>query len=49
MRQIWQEEKPTVIFVTHDIEEAVFLSSKNLCADTETGNRKGRGSGIAAI
>lgn len=24
MRQIWQEEKPTVIFVTHDIEEAVF-------------------------
>ena len=32
MRQIWQEEKPTVIF-----------------ADTETGNRKGRGSGIAAI
>ena len=28
MRQIWQEEKPTVIFVTHDIEEAVFLSSK---------------------
>ena len=28
MRQIWQEEKPTVIFVTHDIDEAVFLSSK---------------------
>lgn len=28
MRQIWQVEKPTVIFVTHDIEEAVFLSSK---------------------
>ena len=28
MRQIWQEEKPTVIFVTHDIEEAVFLSGK---------------------
>ncbi|MGB8452564.1 MAG: ABC transporter ATP-binding protein [Anaerocolumna sp.] len=28
MRQIWQEEKPTVIFVTHDIEEAIFLSGK---------------------
>lgn len=28
MRQIWQEEKPAVIFVTHDIEEAVFLSGK---------------------
>lgn len=28
MRQIWQVEKPTVMFVTHDIEEAVFLSSK---------------------
>lgn len=28
MRQIWQIEKPTVLFVTHDIEEAVFLSSK---------------------
>ncbi|SHF08138.1 ABC transporter ATP-binding protein [Lactonifactor longoviformis] len=28
MRQIWQEEKPTVLFVTHDIEEAVFLSNK---------------------
>jgi NitT/TauT family transport system ATP-binding protein len=28
MREIWQVEKPTVLFVTHDIEEAVFLSSK---------------------
>ncbi len=28
MHQIWQEEKPTVIFVTHDIDEAVFLSTK---------------------
>jgi len=28
MRQIWQVEKPTVIFVTHDIDEAVFLSSR---------------------
>lgn len=28
MREIWQVEKPTVIFVTHDIDEAVFLSTK---------------------
>lgn len=28
MRQIWQEEKPTVVFITHDIEEAVFLSNR---------------------
>ena len=33
MRQIWQEEKPTVIFVTHDIEEAVFLSSRILVVE----------------
>ena len=31
MRQIWQEEKPTVIFVTHDIEEAVFYPVKFMC------------------
>lgn len=28
MREIWQVEKPTIIFVTHDIEESVFLASK---------------------
>lgn len=28
MRKIWQNEHPTIIFVTHDIEEAVFLSTK---------------------
>lgn len=28
MRQIWQVERPTVIFITHDIEEAVFLSKR---------------------
>ncbi|MBO6176953.1 MAG: ABC transporter ATP-binding protein [Treponema sp.] len=28
MRKIWQDEHPTIIFVTHDIEEAVFLSTK---------------------
>lgn len=28
IRQIWQMEKPTIVFVTHDIEEAIFLSNK---------------------
>ena len=28
IREIWQTEKPTIIFITHDIEEAVFLANK---------------------
>lgn len=28
MREIWKIEKPTVVFITHDIEEAVFLSTR---------------------
>jgi len=28
MRSIWQIERPTVVFVTHDIEEAVFLANR---------------------
>jgi NitT/TauT family transport system ATP-binding protein len=28
MREIWKVEKPTVIFITHDIEEAIFLSTR---------------------
>lgn len=28
IRQIWQKEKPTIAFVTHDISEAVFLATK---------------------
>ncbi|WP_294374433.1 ABC transporter ATP-binding protein [uncultured Clostridium sp.] len=28
MREIWQVEKPTIVFVTHDIDEAVFLATK---------------------
>ena len=28
IRKIWQKDKPTIAFVTHDIDEAVFLSTK---------------------
>lgn len=28
LRQIWQKQRTTVVFVTHDIEEAVFLGTK---------------------
>lgn len=28
LREIWEIEKPTIIFITHDIEEAVFLANK---------------------
>jgi ABC-type nitrate/sulfonate/bicarbonate transport system, ATPase component len=28
LRQIWQKHRTTVVFVTHDIEEAVFLATK---------------------
>jgi NitT/TauT family transport system ATP-binding protein len=28
MREIWKIERPTVVFITHDIEEAVFLSTR---------------------
>ncbi len=28
MRDIWQKERTTVVFITHDIEEAVFLGTK---------------------
>lgn len=28
LRELWEQEKHTVIFITHDIEEAVFLSQR---------------------
>lgn len=28
MREIWEQDHPTVVFITHDIDEAVFLANK---------------------
>lgn len=28
LRELWEKEKHTIIFITHDIEEAVFLSQR---------------------
>lgn len=28
MREIWEKEHPTVVFITHDIDEAIFLANK---------------------
>lgn len=28
LREIWETEHPTIVFITHDIEEAVFLANK---------------------
>ncbi|WP_010260489.1 ABC transporter ATP-binding protein [Treponema primitia] len=40
MRQIWQIERATVIFVTHDIEEAVFLSQRIYVMESNPGRIK---------
>lgn len=37
LREIWQVEKPTVVFVTHDIDEAVFLANKIYIMSTAPG------------
>jgi len=37
LNEIWQEEEKTVIFVTHDIREAVFLADKIVLMKNEPG------------
>jgi len=40
LREIWQNERPTIVFVTHDIDEAVFLASKIFVMSTHPGMLK---------
>ncbi len=40
LREIWQKERPTIIFVTHDIDEAVFLANKIFVMVTHPGTLK---------
>jgi NitT/TauT family transport system ATP-binding protein len=37
---IWKKEKMTVIFITHDIEEAIFLSERVYVMDAHPGRIK---------
>jgi NitT/TauT family transport system ATP-binding protein len=40
IERIWQEKKKTIIFVTHDIEEAVFLSDRIVVMSSSPGQIK---------
>ncbi len=39
---IWEETKKTIIFVTHDVEEGIFLGDYPLCDDGPPGRFKAR-------
>ena len=55
LTRIWQERRPTVIFITHDVAEAVFLAnrvvvlSKGRVLDHVRSICRGRGCGIIWI
>lgn len=40
VREIWKDLRPTTVFVTHDIEEAVFLATKIYVMSSRPGKVK---------
>ena len=55
LTRIWQERRPTVIFITHDVAEAVFLAnrvvvlSKGACSTRSRRPAAARGSGTTLV
>jgi len=40
LHEIWEKNKTTMVLVTHDIDESVFLSSKVVVSDAKPGRIK---------
>ncbi len=40
LRNIWQKERTTIVFVTHDIDEAIFLANRIIVMSTHPGTVK---------
>lgn len=38
LQKIWMETKKTILFITHSVEEAVFLADRVVVLSPETGN-----------
>ncbi len=48
LTRIWQEKRPTVLFITHDVNEAVFLANRVVVLSQGARARRHRGRSAAA-
>ena len=48
VRSLWRELGLTVVFVTHDVDEGVYLSTRVVALSRAPGNRRGRSADRAA-